>query len=372
MAARQAIQARMQPPYARFFAANISLIQRLSTWERVDHSTFLGWILEYLRNPECSVALNDLLNSPNSKTRRLIYRLLSRPDNEQLNALLHRALTDRDPTIRAWSIAHARKQLDDKALQDIAHRGIKDKYAGVRSHAAYIYAESFTDESSRVLKSLLMDPSPALRSIGRYYLDQSAPMDFGLFYRLRLESNSVSDTATAIRGLGEVGCTTDADFLASFAMHPSHKIRAATMHALEKLDGDRFVSQFAQAMLDASPSVSKEARCALSKRATLVDKEFLWTEYQKQASIITRKRILAVLFNTSKWDRLYYAVSVSEDSEPEVASLGQRQIERWIREFNRSGAQPTKEQHTRILAALKNHETALQEGTRKLIKFLLG
>jgi hypothetical protein len=104
----------------------------------------------------------------------------------------------------------------------------------------------------------------------------------------------------------------------------------------------------------------------------LVDKEFLWTEYQRHASIITRKRILAVLFNTSKWDNLFYAVSVSEDSEREIASLGQRQIGQWIREFNRSGARPTKEQHTRILAALKTHEAALPEETRKLVKFLVG
>lgn len=216
IAARQAVQARMRPANASFFATNIDLIERLTHWERVDHSQFLRWILEYLKTPECQSDLVALLQSPNIKTRRLIYRLLATPGNTQLAPLLQQGLKDRDPTIRLWSIREARKQLSGDDLEELLNIAVNDQAAAVRSQAAYAYVQHLDPKTAPLLKRLVMDPAASLRSIGRYYLSQLEPCDFPAFYRDQLSERTAKQIVSAVSGLSEVGSAADADVLLPF------------------------------------------------------------------------------------------------------------------------------------------------------------
>ena len=362
----------MTPDYAPFFAVNISLLRRLSTWGRVDHSNFLRWITEFLRKPECNVAVSSILNSDDPKTRRQTYQLLARPESEQFESLLRRALTDNDPTIRRWSVTQARLQLKGESLRAVVGLAIGDNYSGVRSQAAYIFAENFLNESKAIMASLVMDSSASLRSIGRYYFGKIDRPDYVSYYVDRLQPQNVGECETAIRGLCEVGRSVDIVHVLPFVHHENAKVRAAAIYALARLDGDLFVSEFTDALFGESPLVSKAAALALSKRVSLVDHERLWNAVRDAESPVKKKRLLALLFECSKWDGLYFAIESLADSELEITALAQAHIERWMQQFNRSSVQPTARQKDRIFTALTIQTGNLKCGAAKSIRFLIG
>ena len=370
--ARQSVNDRMTTSYARAFAANLSLLQRLSTWERTDHLTFLDSILEYLRKPECHTAVSELLSSRNTKTRRLSFALLAQPNSKDFAPLLRRALADQDPTIRLWSIKQARKHLPDGELRTFAETAIIDKYSGVRSQAAYVFAEQLDGDSDSTMASLVMDRASSLRSIGRYYLGKRIPTDFAVYYRDKLQSVTKEELAIAIRGLGEVGTASDADQVKPFARHQDSKVRTAAIDALSKLDGDQCVDLFVDAIGGGPPQVSKAASLALTNRASLVNKERLWAMAGTTESVLTRKRILDILFEGSKWDGLIFAIASSNDPVVEIATRARAHITRWMHQFNRSSIQPTPLQRERVLEALAAHGPALEPSAPKLIRYCLG
>ena len=370
--ALKAIQARLVPAYATYFAANISLVYKLLEWKRADHSSVLEWIVEYLRKPECGEAVTALQASPDRSTRRLVFRLLARPQDDGFPDLLQRALRDQDPTIRLWSIRQARQHLTGAQAADMARRGIADRYSRVRAQAAYIYAEQTSDASAPAFRAALLDASPAIRSIGRFYLARIETVDFPALYRSRVDSSSGREKANAIAALGDVGAASDADFLAPYAQDSNGRIRIATLQALARLDGDRFIDLFLLALVDRSPAVAKEAARALSKRTALLDLESLWSEAGKPQPSATQHRILTLLFKGPKWDSLYYAMASLSHSDPGVVLMARHQMERWIQEFRHSGVPPDARQRARVVEILEKYGHLIRADIAKTIRFHLG
>jgi HEAT repeat protein len=369
--ASEAVRGRLVPAYAGSFAQNISLVHRLMSWNRADHSSMLDWIAEYLRKPECGAAVADILASPDMRARRLMFRLVAWPQQEGFADFLQRALKDTDPTIRLWAIRQARLHLTGADAAGMARIGIGDRYSRVRAQAAYIYVEQLPDESAPVLKAALMDIAPTVRAIGRFYLSKVEVIDFKSFYRARLGSESIREMAIAIAALGDVGDAGDADFLAHHARDASSRIRVAALQALARLDGDRFIDQFMSALTDPSPAAAKEAARALSARASLLDLEAIWNDLWKPHPAMARIRMLAMLLNAPKWDSIYYAITLLAHSDPSVVSLARNHVNKWIQNFNRSGVQPAKAQQTRLLGAMDGHGQLLEAHVAKTVRFLL-
>ena len=354
--ARKAVQARMQPGYARYFAENIYLIDRLNNWGRIDHTQFLKWIVEYLRTPSWYEDVKAELQSSDAKSRRLIYRLLANPSNDHIVSLLQQALLDSDPTVRLWTLREARKHLAGDTLKTILDVAIDDRSSAVRTVAAHAYVEQSNIDIAHLLWRLALDPAASLRAIGRYYLAKSGNCDFADFYRTKLgERKTKKQLAAAISGLGEVGNGDDTERLAPFIRHKSSKIAAAAVRALARVAPERFISEFMERLLNGAPSVSREAARILSFHIHLIDQDVLWIEFQnKTQGELTRKRILQVLFRTAKWDAVFYMLSTYFDQDQDIARLAQQNLSRWLQQFNRQLSQPTKAQQSRILAALEN------------------
>jgi HEAT repeat protein len=372
-AARQAIQDRTTLAYARHFAGNLRLLQQLVVWERVDHAAFLRWILEYLRKPECSAALDEQISSPNPVDRRLAFELLARPDYEDLASLLGKAMRDRDPMIRLWAIRQARKNLRPGPLLSMATQSLSDRYAAVRAQAVYIHVEQGPpDRVSATLRPFLLDPSASLRSIARFNLASHESIDFPEFYRALIESDSPSKTAIAIEGLGEIGTALDADLIRNRLTAKRPRDRAASVRALSRLDGDRFVPEFVGLLLDPSPAVAKEAVLALSKRSALVDHARLWQESATLKPLAARGRVLRLIFDASKWDGLYYALSLIDDPEQSIQQLALDHVRRWTGRFSRSSIAPTMAQRARVVAALAGKTLPFPVEVQRRLSFFVN
>lgn len=370
--AREAVRARLKPAYAVHFAANIALVYKLLLWRRADHAGVLGWIIEYLRQPDCRVAVAGLFDSPDVKIRRLVFRLLAHPQQAGYAAVVRRALQDRDPTIRFWAMREARLHFLGEEVEAVARQAINDRFARVRAQALYVYAEQLPEEAPPLLKAALMDLAPVVRRIARHYLASIEPVDFRAFYLAQLDMPSVREKSIAVTALGDLGTAADADLLLPYAQADSPRLRVAALHALARLDGDRCVDEFLLALLEGPPSVSKAGACALSGRVALLDLDLLWEEFREQASPSVRDRVLGLLFKATKWDRLYYAISALSHANPQVVAVARAQIELWFADYNSSALQPTDQQQKRLSDAVKRHGDLLSSHLLKRIQFDLA
>ena len=372
-AARQTIQDRTTPAYAHHFAGNLRLLQQLLIWERIDHSTFLRWILEYLRKPECSAALDQRLSSPNPVDRRLAFELLARPDYEELASLLGKASQDADPMIRLWAIRKARNYLPPETLLSMATKAMSDRYAAIRAQAVYAHVEHGpTEVISGTLRPFLLDRSASLRSLARFHLATREPIDFANFYRELIASDRPSKRAMAIESLGEVGTTSEADLIQKCLAEAHPGVRAASIRALSRLDGDRFVGEFVDLLLDESPTVARAAADALAKRVGLVDHARLWQENANLKPVAARERVLRIIFDASKWDGLYYALSLVDDPEPGIQKLALDHVRKWTGKFARSSVAATAAQRERVVAALASKTLPFPSEEQRRLSFFVS
>lgn len=369
--AKRAVQARLVPRHADRFAANITLVHRLTQWKRIDHSEILGEITSFLSQPECKPALASLLDAPQVAVRRLAFRLLASPEQAGLAETLAQAARDRDPTLRLWAMRQASAHLGGDVLLNLAQAALRDRYSRVRAQAIYVYAEQPAAQAVPVLRALLMDNAPAVRGMARFYLARLAPFDFRAFYRERLEAESGRNAAIALTSLGDVGTPADADKVAAFAQPPDGRLRKAALQALGRLDGDRFVAQFLAALDDPGPGVAGEAVHALSQRTALLDMEDLWERARTPRSPAANRKLFALLFNAQKWDSLYYALCTLHHSAPGIAAMAQNHVGQWLDNFNRSATQSTPAQRARLLTALDRAAGDLSPHLARVLRPLL-
>jgi hypothetical protein len=260
-----------------------------------------------------------------------------------------------------------------RTIASMATKALSDRYAAVRAQAVYVHLEQGpSDTISATLRPFLLDPSASLRSIARFHLASRESIDFPNFYRALIESDSPSKRAIAIESLGEVGTALDADLIRNCLSATNPRVRGASIRALARLDGDRFVSEFVGLLLDRSPAVAKEATLALSKRASLVDHARLWQESATLKPAASRGRILRLIFDASKWDGLHYALSLVDDPEQSIQSLALDHVRRWTGRFSRSSVAPTMAQRARVVAALAGKTLPFSAEMQRRLSFFVN
>ena len=77
-----------------------------------------------------------------------------------------------------------------------------------------------------------------------------------------------------------------------------------------------------------------------------------------------RLNALRLLVRIGKWDGLAWALRACGDADPRIARIAQGQVAQWIGRSNRSFAEPTPEQATRVGEALRNAAGCLPDVQR--------
>ncbi|MDQ3919855.1 MAG: HEAT repeat domain-containing protein, partial [Acidobacteriota bacterium] len=155
-----------------------------------------------------------------------------------------------------------------------------------------------------------------------------------------------------------------------YAAHPSPKVRRAAIKALARLNGDKHLSVFLTALRDETPTVSREARKALTSRAAAVGGERLWEVFNASSLLPhVRRNALNLLSRLGKWDGIYYLIRAVGDHDVRIAEASQMGVVRWLSQFNRSFTAPTQEQITRFESALREGGHLLGESVREQFWF---
>jgi HEAT repeat protein len=209
-----------------------------------------------------------------------------------------------------------------------------------------------------------------VREEARYHLRRTGEDDFASVYRRALADAVGGELYSAVSGVGETGRASDDRMVLPYAAHPSPKVRRAAIKALARLNGDEHLSVFLTALRDETPSVSREARKALTSRAAAVGGERLWEIFSASSSPPhVRHNALNLLSRLGKWDGIYYLIRAAGDHDIRIAEASRLGVVRWLSQYNRSFTMPTPEQITRIESVLRERGHLLGESVREQLWF---
>lgn len=367
--ARRAVISRLRPDYAASFVANLPLLARLEQTERSDQRPIIEAVESLLKSVGCRDALLQGLASRNRTIRRMSFSLALVAEDADQPSIVDRALKDNDTVIRLSAARIVSAGFEDQRLDEFLSIMSGDHFMPVRREAIRAFVSRLPERAPLQLRRALLDPHASMREEARYHLRKSETVDFAAFYRHVLASDTERNLFSAIGGIGETGSAPDDRVLVSYAQHRSAKIRRAAVRGLSGLNGDAHIPVFIDALRDAIPGVSREARKALAGRMAVAGSVPLWEIFSTSALPHVRRNVLHLLSRLGKWDAIFFLIMAACDPVEVVAESGRFYIGRWLAQFNRSFTSPTREQLARLEGTLRECGHFLDETVREQLWF---
>ena len=199
----------------------------------------------------------------------------------------------------------------------------------------------------------------------------AAPIVLRDFYIERLSNTSASVLAPALAGLGETGMPADVDLLVNFLDAAQPRVQRAALRASARLDVTRAITLALAAMTDATPSLRRAAVDILTDHSQRVDFSSVRTCVLDVEDAATRKKLLRLVKEASKWDAAALLLEMLGDPDEEVRKTASAFLDGWVADFNRNQAQPTAAHLARIRSLLEAHGSRIDEATASLLRFSL-
>lgn len=349
--AQRAITRRLLQPYTDSFLHNISLCDRLGEVRRNNLGKLREAIYALLRSNEARAVRTAAFFAAQRQVRRAAFRLAADSGDDIQEVVLH-ALRSNDLWLRIWGTRTARARMYGPALRQTLGQARQDRSTPVRREALL----GFVAEHPELLASLL-DPAASLREMVRFYLRQSANLDFAAVYRNQLEHASKSPPgadatlrlAIAISGLGETGSRADTHYVEAFIHDKRARIRHAALTAHSQLAKELAVPNLIAALSDSSSRVIRGALVALGSHMTVAGRELL-VAYQGHHNPSCRRLLVAQMPKLPRWQAAAGLLAACKDADANIVSLAQRLLLTWLQSSN--SYRPTRAEHAHVHSEL--------------------
>lgn len=366
-----AVEARLRVEYAPHFVQNLALVEWLKQTRRGDQSAVLDAIARLLAEPACRPAVLAGLSDSSRWVRRACFRMTVEGESADLPATLLDRLCACDPLLRLWAARRVGPAMPAEERDRALAMMRRDHFLPVRREALRLAAQTLpADEARRLLMTALLDRSAALRAAARSHLRDRGEGDFAAMYRDALAAKSPPTLVAACLGLGETGAPEDADLLARYLAHELPQVRRAAVRGVARLDGDGYLPVLLRCVLDEAPGVSNEAQRALLPFASGLDSAELWGHFRASALFYVRFNLLGLLAALPKWKSIVYLVRATGDDDWRMAAQARDYVCRWQAEYNRSFAQPTRQDLDQLADALSESAGRLPADTLRELQFV--
>ena len=365
--AAQAVRARIEPPYAVHFLANIRLVLRLRACGRVDKQ-FVDDVCSLLKRPECKEVLQAGMASKDKTIRRISFKLAAEADPSTRSSIIRAVMTDPDAVIRSWAVRHFLPDVTPDELPSVIEPMLSDRFMPVRRDALWAVATKRPDLAGEPLRRALLDSHISMRETARQFLSVAGIPDARQFYVEAIERGADAQRFAAICGLGESGKASDVPLLSAGLSSSQPRLRRAAVYAMGKLDADGCFTKLVEFLSDAKASVSREALKALLPKARQIPLDELEQLSAFNASFHVRRNALTLIQHADKWRKLPALLNACADEDAKIAGLATRAMHDWFGNYNRSYAEPTRVDFERIQSVLSKVESKMPQGMAKEIR----
>lgn len=360
--AEQAVRARIEPAYAVHLLANISLVIRLRVCGRVERK-FVDDICDLLKRVECKDVLLAGTTSKDKAVRRISFQLAAEAEPSTRAAIIRAAMTDPDAVARSWAVRHFLPEVSPDELSGLIEPMLKDRFMPIRRDALWYAATKRPDIAKQPLRAALLDNHVSMRETARQFLAVAELKDAAEFYVDALRNGSDKQRFAAICGLGETGKAADVPLVVPFLKSPFTKIRRAAAYAIGRLDLEVQLERLVGVLSDAKPSVSREALKALQSKARYIALADLENLFANGGDFHVRRNTLSLILHTDKWKKVPALLKACADKDERIAQQAAKALRDWSLNYNRSFAEPTRDDFEKISSALSQFEPHLPHGS---------
>lgn len=363
--AEQAVARRLTDSYRHAYFENLWLIARLGSRLRASASPALARIESLLR-ADAKALVGGALGSESRRARRfgvsLALEALTGSDLETAGAVLGQVIESGDPAARLQATCWLAKPTTTLHLQrQFLPRLLHDRSVAVRRVALGWCATKQPGSHVAILHGALLDESSMIRSIAQFHLPKLEEINLRSFYREAVSQSERPRLKAALGGLGETGVAADAELLLPLVDAPEPKIRKAALGALAKLALETHLEVFVNALQSGSPSVSRQARIALERHASIVGADRLAMIFAETPHPHVRRQTLALMDRLSKWQKLPILIEIFAESESSLRMTAENYLRSWLSSYNRTHQlQPTKAEIARARGVIEAHGVKLQ------------
>ena len=365
------VEKRLTPSYAGHFARNLALIERLTICSRANHSGLVARVKNLLQRPECAEQLFSGTESADLANRRVCFRWALEQGSNASLSMIKRAMCDKDVVV-SMAAARAIRLLPDSAERQELLQGLRwHSLHAVRREYLYALATTRTPDALVELKQFLLDDSRSLREAARFYLAWQAPLDFNVFYKQALAQAGEFPPPAALLGIGETGAKQDAALLLPYLEKHSVAIVKSALRALNKLDGERYVSTFLEYLTHPQPGLTKEVADALLDKAALIPSETLWKIVSLDNPPHARLNALKLIYAKDQWENLPYLIHACSLPDEQVSNKAQDYLSQWLRRYKYTFVPTNANQIKRVKDALLLNKNVLPQATVECLNWIM-
>jgi hypothetical protein len=365
--ARDAVSRRMDQTWAREWAHNLPLVQRLAAATRRNQREFVDDVYAVLRKLPSGDALDAMLSLDDQSARRTAFRLAREgATGAERVALVERALRERVPAIRFDALRDACESFDNDTLAPIVDAARGDAFMPIRRRALEASIERYPELAVSRARDALLDASPAMREVGRRTVAQREPTtSVAQFYREQLVGGSVSQLVPVIAGLGETGQVSDAELVSPFVADTRPRVRREAIRSLGRLAALANASTITSALMDSSAKVVRAACEVVKANPSLVDYETVRTLVEDAPFTHSRIQALRLSSSLGKWANLQLLLEAARTSDPAVGAEVRKQVGVWLATANARSTVPTTRQTASISELLNNVSSPWIDDSRR-------
>jgi HEAT repeat protein len=320
-------------------------IYHLESCYREDHRELIKIVELFLLSEANKARVIDGCVSANPLVARCCLRLVMEHQLLQPDQIVFHCIGSHDVVIRS-AVANLFKLLTDDQLREVMESSLKDPFMPVRREAFLLSLRRFPNTSANLLESFAFDRHTSIREIAIKELVKTG-VDIQNLYlqKLSVKQSKSSQLRSALLGLAEINCISAVTVISEYWLSKYSSLRKASLQALVRLDRANAKQYLTVGIRDVSPSVAKESARLMRKFKVKLSEPELMELCSAESNVVMKSCAFSLNRIRNKWDRLVFLIWLanSHNSTEFIHEVG-IEIRRWVMDYNRSYANPTKHQ----------------------------
>lgn len=370
VASREAITKLMKPENVQAFILSLPSLYHLRKCGRDNHDELIQSIEKFVATVDKGSALKLEITNDDGFVARYAFLLALNTNLLSAEEAVGLGIKHNDLIVR-YRASYLIRNLNQEDKMKAIETAIKDKFMPIRREALQLYLQSNPEKN--YVANFLFDRHASVREITiRFLISTNYPVAQVLSESLN--DSSAQNLKCAIWGLGYLNYKEVLPLIyeLSKSKHPS--VRKQALQSLAILEGEKFFSNLVGFLLDSSPAVVKEASRLINKHGVTLTAESLLEIVRVGKYEHTVNACFILLRRINKWESLIFIISILT-LEGGIAGVVAERIKRateiWNWDFNRSHAQPSKDQLKRLAELYADHHLALKKHGLNSILFTL-
>lgn len=338
-------------------------------------SRFVQSLIGRLATEEVAPALLSRLSALDSRSRRLVFSLLSQSGALRAPEVQVQLLQQPNPILGVMLLKRLKEQaseLPDRLL-DYA---IASKSAILRRAGLYSMTAPQIERFVPLLWKAILDPAQGVREFARYHLLKRASVEdlqARCLSELHGKCSSSRAVAVCILGFHECQGKWDVAQYEEWSSHPSVRVRTAVMRCYHISHPGEALPWVRRELSSAAESLlGKTALTILLKKPYSLSLTEVVGCLHESRPMAVRLRGFSILRRRGKWEQLPELLKLLHDKRDDLRHQVTLRLVVWLQGFNRSQVQPSRDQIDAVKAALSQCSKFMAQGLYRQFEALIG